>query len=965
MSNPAGSLFQEKSLPFSVAQWLLGFHGTIRGRIVASFLVVGLITLTVGGLAFYTIRDSENQVRRTLQDPIGSIAAERALVTDFALLREAMAQRGGSSSQDERDSSRLDRAIRELRLSFRTHLSTLSGLDDPALQHRAALVDTAFRAWDDLQSRLKGADGDSAENSVRSRIEEAVDRELAALLDETTKEQAGLVRRALGAVATDLTLTLAGTAFSLVAIAVAAVLLMRQVIRPVAAASAVADRIAKGQLDAEIPQLGHDEVGSLLSSMRTMRGNMKSVMEREVALRRSAQTRLSDALDGSQDGIIVVDADLRIALANAQAANFLGTTPGTMAPGTPVFRMAGAAPSSRKLLLDLLSLEGSAEESRLDDGRWLRISRSTTREGGFVALCSDISVQKDQEAKLKATNLRLDAALENMSQGLCLYGANQSLLVVNRRFCEIFELPIEAISSGMTLRTVFNTLAKAGKFPNRHAMDVVQDEVRIFEKRQPSQRFLEIGGNRIVGVAVQPLSDGGWLSTVEDVTERRIAEERIAFMARHDALTQLPNRTLFAERVDQAAERSEQDHMAAILCLDLDHFKHVNDTLGHPIGDELLRAVSARLRDCVRSVDTVARLGGDEFAIVQPAIDSTDEAIVLANRIIERLSAPFNLEGDHHVLIGVSIGISLAPGDGTDHGKLLKNADVALYRAKEDGRGTFRFFEAEMDSRLQARRAMELDLRRALEMDQFEVWYQPQFDLRADKIVGFEALLRWRHPVNGMVGPGDFIPLAEEIGLIREIGAWTLATACRDAKNWPERLRVAVNVSPVQLRFSDFPALVERALSSTGLDVSRLELEITESVMLSSSVAALDLLHQVRALGVQISIDDFGTGYSSLTSLRSFPFSKIKIDKSFVQDLSTNAGAQAVIKAVIVLGAGLDVRTTAEGVETPEQMARLRVEGCSEVQGYYISPPVPVAEVSALLKKWNSGARRNRVAAVA
>ena len=755
-----------------------------------------------------------------------------------------------------------------------------------------------------------------------------------------------------------------GTATLLILCGLVGWMVARRTLRIIAVASAVASQLARDQFDGEIPDLGDGALGAILSAMATMRTDIRSVMDREVALRRSAQTRLSDAIESSHDGIIVVDADLRIALANGQAADFLGAPSAMLAPGTPITQLTGASRSSRKFLLDLLGLEGGAEESLLGDGRWLRVSRSWTRDGGFIALCSDISVQKDQEAALKATNLRLDAALENMSQGLCLFDANQVLQVVNRRFCEIFGLRADAIRAGMTFREVVARQFDARNFPDRTADDVYADECRALDVRARAMRFLEICNGRIVGIGTEPLDGGGWLATYEDVTERRQAEERIAFMARHDALTGLPNRVLLAERIEEAIALSKRGRTCAVFCLDLDRFKNVNDTLGHPIGDGLLRIVAERLKGCVREIDTVARLGGDEFAVVQCGVESPEESVVLANRIVDRLALPFSIEG-HSMTIGVSIGISMAPDDGQDHGKLLKNADVALYRAKEDGRGTWRFFEAEMDSRLQARRETEIDLRRAIAEEQFEVFYQPQFDLRLDRICGFESLVRWLHPVRGLVQPLDFIPLAEEIGLIRDIGAWVMRTACIEANSWTVPMRVAVNVSPAQLRHADFCASVAEALLVSGLAPNRLELEITESVMLSNSSVALEALNQVRKLGVQVSIDDFGTGYSSLTSLRSFPFDKIKIDKSFVQDLCDSPAGEPVVRAVIALGNGLGMRITAEGVETAEQLARLRIEGCNEVQGYLISPPKPASEIPTMLERWNTGARRGLVAAVA
>ena len=440
------------------------------------------------------------------------------------------------------------------------------------------------------------------------------------------------------------------------------------------------------------------------------------------------------------------------------------------------------------------------------------------------------------------------------------------------------------------------------------------------------------------------------LAAVIDVTERRKAEARIAHMAHHDALTDLPNRVLFRNRLDEALEgvRRQGDGRLAVHCLDLDYFKSVNDTLGHPIGDRLLQAVADRFRWFLRESDTVARLGGDEFAVIQTAIGEPEEASKLAARLTEAISRPYKIDG-HQVVIGVSIGIAVAPENGCDPDVLLKNADVALYRAKADGRNTFRFFEHEMDARLQARRLLELDLRKALTAGEFELFYQPLVDLRSNAISGFEALMRWHHPDRGMVSPAEFIPLAEEIGLIVPLGEWLLRQACCEAATWPDHLTIAVNLSPVQFKSRNLVSAVVSALASSGLEPSRLELEITESVLLHDSDANLATLYQFRNLGVRIAMDDFGTGYSSLGYLQKFPFDKIKIDRSFIREIEERPQSRAIVRAVAGLGASLGISTTAEGVETEDQLECLREEGCTEVQGYLFSRPVPASELGPLL----------------
>jgi diguanylate cyclase (GGDEF)-like protein/PAS domain S-box-containing protein len=439
------------------------------------------------------------------------------------------------------------------------------------------------------------------------------------------------------------------------------------------------------------------------------------------------------------------------------------------------------------------------------------------------------------------------------------------------------------------------------------------------------------------------------LVAIVDVTERKQAEARIAYMAHHDALTNLPNRVLFNERLDEALTRlARSGENLAVLCIDLDHFKSVNDTLGHPVGDLLLRQVAERLGACLRKSDMVARLGGDEFAVVQTPVTGPNEASTLATRLIEVLSLPFDLDG-HEVVVGASIGIALAPDDGDTSEALLRNADMALYRAKSDGRGTSHFFEPEMDRRLQARRTLELDLRKAYAQEEFELFYQPLVNVRSGRVCGFEALIRWRHPERGIVSPVEFIPIAEEIGLIVPIGEWVLREACRQAATWPSDIHIAVNLSPVQFRSRGIVQTVLAALGHSGLAPRRLELEITESVLLGETEANIATLHQLRALGVKIAMDDFGTGYSSLSYLRSFPFDKIKIDRSFVHEMVERPDCVAIVCAVAGLGASLGIVTTAEGVETVAQLDRIRAEGCTEVQGYLFSAPRPASELAALL----------------
>jgi diguanylate cyclase (GGDEF)-like protein len=431
--------------------------------------------------------------------------------------------------------------------------------------------------------------------------------------------------------------------------------------------------------------------------------------------------------------------------------------------------------------------------------------------------------------------------------------------------------------------------------------------------------------------------------------QRARAEDQIRFLADFDALTKLPNRVLFRQRMEQAIALAGRETEFAVFCLDLDNFKQINDTMGLPVGDGLLVAVAEKLQACVREVDTVARLGGDEFAIIQLALRQPDDAQVLASRIIGAFRHPFEVNG-RQIMAGVSIGVTVAPGDSVSYEALMRDADIALHLAKTEGRGKARFFEPEMDARIHQRRVLELDLQGAIARNEFELYYQPQVNLASNKVCGFEALLRWHHPIRGLVSPLDFIPIVEETELIVPIGEWVLRTACLEARNWPPDITVAVNLSPVQFKKSGLVAMVQAALAASGLRPDRLELEITESVFLRNTAGTLTALQRLRALGISVALDDFGTGYSSLNYLRSFPFNKIKIDQSFVRDLMTNKESMSIVRAVTGLGQSLDMKTTAEGVETLEQLDRLREEGCTEVQGFYFSRPTPAKEIRILIQ---------------
>ena len=563
------------------------------------------------------------------------------------------------------------------------------------------------------------------------------------------------------------------------------------------------------------------------------------------------------------------------------------------------------------------------------------------------ALDRMLDALQESHLRMATQNFRFDMAINNMTQGLIMFDSTENLVVSNRGFISMYDLSPDFMTAGRSMSEVFKHRAERGHLlqdPETYRSEVMA-QIRAGKRTNTTIRTPD---GREIQVVQLPMANGGWVATHEDITERRQSEAKISHMALHDALTGLPNRLFFHEHMEHHLSLLARDQKFAVLCLDLDHFKNVNDTLGHPFGDNLLRQVSERLKGCLRDGDYIARLGGDEFAILQGNIGDPSEAVSLAARLIDVAQLPFDLDG-HQVVIGVSIGIAIAPGDASDADTLLKNADMALYRAKADGRGGYRFFEAEMDAQLQARRVLELDLRKALAGGEFEVYYQPLVDLVNEEITGFEALVRWNHPQRGLVAPLDFIPLAEETGLIVPIGDWILRQACNEATNWPDHTTIAVNLSPAQFKSDALSQTVIGALASSGLAAERLELEITESVLLVDNDRTLATLHQLRGLGVRISMDDFGTGYSSLSYLRSFPFDKIKIDQSFVHGLGTSPDSMAIIRAVTGLGLSLGMKTTGEGVETPAELEYLREQGCTEAQGYLFGKAQPAQETLRLL----------------
>jgi diguanylate cyclase (GGDEF)-like protein/PAS domain S-box-containing protein len=677
---------------------------------------------------------------------------------------------------------------------------------------------------------------------------------------------------------------------------------------------------------------------------------MRAEAEAAIAEARKSHERLREAIEILPQGIVFLDADGRYILWNKKYSEIYSRSSDLFKPGARLddtIRIGverGDYPEAigreEEWIAERLARlyqPSERHEQILADGRCVLIDERLTSDGGIIGLRVDITELKQREASFR---LLFDS---NPVPMIVCALAGERILDVNAAAIEHYGYS-RAEFETLTIRSV-QAFESEPPWTGERSGD--EQTARTWKHVRADGKLIDMAiYSRHLLYRDQPAV----LLALMDITERKRAEARLAFMAQHDSLTGLPNRTLLRQNMDEIllhARRSSDK--AAVLVLGIDNFKAVNDTLGHGIGDKLLRAVAKRLRSMLREGDTLARLNSDEFAIVQSGLSHPDDAVLLARRLLEAIGDPYLFDG-HSVVIGASIGIAMAPGDGDESEKLLKNADMALSRAKNDSRGTFSFFEAGMDARAQSRRKIESDLRNAIRNDVLRPYYQPLIDLASGRITGFEALVRWPDAERGMISPAEFIPVAEETGLINGLGGLVLRRACADAVHWPEHIRVAVNLSPLQFRTGNLLSVVMDALKQSGLPATRLELEITETLLLEKSGQVLATLHALRALGVRISMDDFGTGYSSLSYLRSFPFDKIKIDQSFVRDLAANRDAQAIVRSIVSLGGGLGVTITAEGVETEAELNWLRAEGCQEAQGFLFSKARPNSEITGLLK---------------
>ncbi|MDX3925661.1 MAG: EAL domain-containing protein [Shinella sp.] len=613
-----------------------------------------------------------------------------------------------------------------------------------------------------------------------------------------------------------------------------------------------------------------------------------------------------------------------------------------------------------QIALETALKEGKYEDEgwryRKDGSRfWAKVLIDPIRDAsgeliGYAKITKDVTKEKADADRIADITRNLDVALENMSQGLCLFDRREKLVLANRRYSEIFGFSDDRIRPGVTFREIINSgLMDAHADPDIWqpiARDIYARHRAITQQVQGGTVVEKLPNGSSVQIKYRTLPDGGWVGTYEDITERLRSEEQIAFMARHDGLTGLPNRSSFRDELEfQIGYAGRVGGKVAVIGIDLDKFKEINDTRGHAVGDEVLTTLARRMRECLEADENIARFGGDEFA-ASKRFDDISELNDFVKRLERCLTEEIKVDG-YEIKPGASLGISIYPIDGDNVEMLLNNADLAMYRAKESLTQSVCFYEVSMDEAARRRRLIANDLWMAAERNELHLHYQVQKSVNTGETIGYEVLLRWQHPERGQITPSEFIPIAEECGAILTIGEWVLREACREAASWNNEYKIAVNLSPVQLANTDVANLVHRVLIETGLKPQRLELEITESTIIGDKERALKTLRQIKALGVTIAIDDFGTGYSSLETLRSFPFDKIKLDRSFMSEVESSQEAKAIIRAILALGHSLKVPILAEGVETQNQLEILFREGCDEAQGFFLGRPAPILQILA------------------
>jgi len=699
-------------------------------------------------------------------------------------------------------------------------------------------------------------------------------------------------------------------------------------------------------------------VAVIIVMFRLAIGQIKRQSEDAKHRLQQEKQRVDTALDNMTQGLVLYDAEGRVVMFNQRYIDLLDLSDGTIKAGCH-FRDVMEHGRQRgsfdgdvdRFCADIMCNVASGKTSQAvletADGRSYHAIDKPLVQGGWVTTIEDISERRKLEQDRDRNHAFLREIIDHIPSQITVKDVRDRRYVLVNQVAEQQYGASRDVIVGQTARDLFSpAVAEKITADDNRALELA-DGLFLEEHpwRSPTSAPRYVTSRRIA-IHDKAGIPNYLINVVEDVTERRRAGEQIAHLAHFDALTDLPNRVLFRERIDQQLEQVRHGATFALLYIDIDEFKGINDSLGHHVGDELLKTVARLIKSCVGQDDLVARLGGDEFAVLLSGIKSRDDVVKTVSRIFEAIRVPHHCLG-HQLSTDASIGIALAPQDGADRDQLTKNADLAMYAAKAGGRRTYRFFEPAMDESARARLRMEQDLRQALAEGHFELHYQPLVDLSDNTMTGCEALLRWHHPERGMISPLDFIPLAEDTGLINEIGDWVLRTACAEAATWPGHIRLAVNVSPVQLKSSTLALHIAGALAASGLAPDRLEIEITEAVLIRDDEAALTILHELRDIGVRIALDDFGTGYSSLSYLKRFPFDKIKIDRCFVSDIAAG-GSSAIVQAVVSIAAASNMTTTAEGVETGHQQDVLRALGCTEMQGYLFSAPKPAAEVRKL-----------------
>ena len=669
--------------------------------------------------------------------------------------------------------------------------------------------------------------------------------------------------------------------------------------------------------------------------------------------------RFDAALSNMSQGLCMFDANRKLIISNKAFKEMYGVRDDQIQPGSSAQDLLPlwATGAEEMNVADRVGFHAAQRDQiyKLGDGRVVSIKRTPLTDGGWVATHEDITERVhgeqallNQTAELERINMRFDLALGHMTQGLSMFDERKRLVVWNKRFAELYDVPERMLKVGTPYEDIIADRFARGVTKADTSPETVKAKVTELSLLAPnSQRVDELADGRLLLLTRQPMAGGGWLSIMEDITERRRAEAEIVHLAQHDVLTGLPNRAQFNEKLDEATKRLKRGGTEiTVMMLDLDRFKAVNDMYGHPAGDQLLVEVARRLKSTLRETDLLARLGGDEFAIIQEGGSPQHEgALTLALRIIHAISEPFDLSG-FEVNVGTSIGIAMAPEHGTEPEGLLKSADLALYATKAQGRNDFRIYQPGMLESATSQQLVESELRDAIAEAQFELHYQPVVDVATRQICGVEALVRWRHPDKGLVGPDQFIPLAESTGLIVPIGEWILQRACTDAATWPSHVKLAINISAVQFKKGNLFEVILCALVESGLEPERLELEITETSLLENQEAHLATIRQLKNLGITLALDDFGTGYSSVTYLTNFPFDKIKIDRSFTCDVLERRDYAAVVSSVLALARGLDKLTTVEGIETEQQFEYMRQAGVDLAQGYLFSRPVPASELN-------------------